>query len=109
MLTRNYIKLDNEIYFIVRKLRNTTTEEQANLIHEELNTNKLLKDNQGNWYCCHAVLETQYRDIDPNELVNLLEESQEETVEVKKKPDQDFGAYTKNNTTDKQQTIDTLI
>jgi hypothetical protein len=115
LVTRNYIKVNNEIYLVVRRLRNTTTDEQATLIHEELNTSELIRDSDGNWYCCHRIAEVEYREIDPNEILEVLEESNESeetqdiSLKIKKKKNKDLSVYKKTDAAESEQTVDQLI
>lgn len=75
LITRNYIKVNNESYMIVRSLNNNTTDEQAQQIHEDLNTDTLLRDNNGRWHCCLKVKDVEFRDISIDELMVMGEKS----------------------------------
>lgn len=66
-MIKNVIRHDEKIYIVDRKLPSSTTEESANRIHNVLGTDALLRDNQGNWFCCKVAKEVQFRDIDPSE------------------------------------------
>jgi len=63
-MIKNVIRHDDKIYIVERTLPSLTTEESANRIHGNLRTDALLRDNQGNWFCCKVAKEVQFRDID---------------------------------------------
>ena len=67
LITREHIKINDESYLVVRKLKDTTTDEQADQIHRELNTDTLIRDNQGRWYCCFKVKDVEFRDVNIDE------------------------------------------
>lgn len=68
-MIKNVIRHGEKIYIVDRKLPSSTTEESANRIHNVLGTDALLRDNQGNWFCCKIAKEVQFRDIDKSQPV----------------------------------------
>lgn len=68
-MIKNVIRHDEKIYIVDRKLPSSTTEESANRIHNVLGTDALLRDNQGNWFCCKVAKEVQFRDVDKSQPV----------------------------------------
>lgn len=68
-MIKNVIKHQDNVYIVDRKLPATTTEESATKIHNVLGTDTLLRDHQGNWFCCKVAKEVQFRDIDPSQPV----------------------------------------
>ncbi len=70
-MIKNVIRHDEKIYIVDRKLPSSTTEESANRIHNVLGTDALLRNQQGEWFCCKVAKEVQFRDIDPSQPVIL--------------------------------------
>ena len=68
-MIKNIIRHEDKVYIVDRKLSASTTEETANRIHNSLGTSTLLRDNQGNWFCCRVAKEVQFRDIDESQPV----------------------------------------
>lgn len=66
-MIKNVIRHDDKIYIIDRELPASTSEEQASRIHNALGTDALLRNQQGNWFCCKVAKEVQFRDINPND------------------------------------------
>ena len=66
-MLRNIIRQGDTVYVVERKLSPTTSEEDATRIHNLLETKTLLRDGNGNWYCCNIAQEVAFRDIDPAE------------------------------------------
>lgn len=63
-MIKNVIRHDDKIYIVDRKLPSSTTEESATRIHNVLGTDALLRNQQGDWFCCKVAKEVQFRDID---------------------------------------------
>ena len=68
-MIKNVIRYDDKIYIVERRLSSMTTEESANRIHNVLGTDALLRNQQGEWFCCKVAKEVQFRDIDPSQPV----------------------------------------
>lgn len=60
---KKIIRHDDKIYIVDRMLVPTTKEDDADRIHKILGTDTLLRDNQGNWFCCNTAKEVEFRDI----------------------------------------------
>jgi hypothetical protein len=58
------IKLDDKSYLIKRVLNENTTEEDAVRIHHTHETDTLLRDKSGKWFCCNLVKEVQFTDVE---------------------------------------------
>lgn len=76
-MIKNVIKHNDKVYIVDRKLPSSTTEESANRIHNVLGTDSLLRDNQGNWFCCKLAKEVQFRDVDKTHPVLVSDPSEE--------------------------------
>lgn len=63
-MVSNIIRIEDNVYQVVRILSNTTTEEQAKTIHEYLETNTLLKDKEGKWFCCNHLVDAEFNDVE---------------------------------------------
>ena len=63
-MVNNVIKIDGNIYVIRRVLNNTTSEETATIIHNNLGTDSLLRDKDGKWFCCIKAKDAEYRDVE---------------------------------------------
>ena len=63
-MVSNIIRIEDNVYQVVRILSNTTTEEQAKTIHEYLETNALLKDKEGKWFCCNQLVDAEFNDVE---------------------------------------------
>ena len=68
-MVKNIIKHDDKIYIIERELPGSTSEELANRIHNVLGTDALLRNQQGNWFCCKVAKEVEFRDIEKSKPV----------------------------------------
>ena len=68
-MIKNIIRHQENIYVVERKLSSTTTEESATQIHNSIGTDALLRDNQGNWFCCKLAKEVEFRDVDKSQPV----------------------------------------
>jgi len=63
-MINNIIKLEDNVYVIKRILNNTTSEETATSIHNNLGTDSLLRDKEGKWFCCIRAKDAEYRDVE---------------------------------------------
>lgn len=66
-MIKNVIRHDDKIYIIERRLPSMTTDESANRIHNVLGTDALLRNQQGEWFCCKVAREVQFRDVDKSQ------------------------------------------
>lgn len=66
---KNVIRHNDNIYIVSRTLNPSTPEEDATRIHKILGTDTLLRDNQGNWFCCKVAKEVQFKDVDKSKPV----------------------------------------
>jgi hypothetical protein len=69
-MIRNTIRIEDTTYLVRRILSNTTSEEDARRIHEYLETDTLLRDKEGSWFCCNKAVDVDFNDIEKN----ILEE-----------------------------------
>ena len=63
-MINNIIKIEDSVYVIKRVLNNTTSEETATTIHNNLGTDSLLRDKDGKWFCCIKAKDAEYRDVE---------------------------------------------
>lgn len=77
-MIKNVIRHDDKIYIVDRTLPSSTTEESANRIHNALGTDALLRNQQGDWFCCKVAKEVQFRDIDKSQPVIVSTSSPED-------------------------------
>lgn len=56
---------------IRRRLSPDTTEEDALRIHKHMDTDKLVRGNDGQWYCCMIVKDVPYQDKDITDVVEI--------------------------------------
>lgn len=68
------IRLNGQSLQIRRRLSPVTTEEDALRIHRHMGTDKLVRGNDGQWYCCVVVNDVEYIDKD---ITNVVEVSQD--------------------------------
>ena len=68
-MIKNVIRHDDKIYIVERRLLSMTTEESANRIHSVLGTDALLRNQQGDWFCCKVAKEVEFRDVDKSQPV----------------------------------------
>ena len=68
-MIKNVIRHDDKIYIVDRTLPSSTTEESATRIHNALGTDALLRNQQGDWFCCKVAKEVQFRDIEKPSII----------------------------------------
>ena len=68
-MIKNVIRHDDKIYIVNRMLPSSTSEETANRIHNVLGTDTLLRNQQGDWFCCKVAKEVEFKDIDSSKPV----------------------------------------
>jgi hypothetical protein len=63
-MINNIIKMNDNVYLIKRILNENTTEESAVRIHHTYETDTLLRDKSGKWFCCNLVKEVEFTDVE---------------------------------------------
>ena len=63
-MVNKIIKLNDNSYLIKRVLNENTTEENAVRIHHTCETDTLLRDKSGKWFCCTSVKEVEFTDVE---------------------------------------------
>jgi hypothetical protein len=63
-MINNIIRIEDNVYLVRRVLNNTTSEETATSIHNNLGTDSLLRDKDGKWFCCIRARDAEYRDVE---------------------------------------------
>lgn len=58
------IRIGDDLLHIRRRLSQVTTEEDALRIHTHMGTDKLLRGNDGQWYCCDLIKPVDYTEKD---------------------------------------------
>lgn len=65
------IRLGDELLQIRRRLSAVTSEDDARRIHQHMNTDKLVRGRDGEWFCCDVVKEVTYQDRDIEDVVEV--------------------------------------
>lgn len=63
-MVKNIIRHNDNIYVVRRELSSNTSEEDAIRIHHTCETDVLLRDKSGKWFCCTSVKDVEYKDIE---------------------------------------------
>lgn len=63
-MVKNIIRHNDNIYVVRRELNSNTSEEDAVRIHHTCETDVLLRDKSGKWFCCNSVKDAEYKDIE---------------------------------------------
>lgn len=63
-MVKNIIRHNDNIYVVRRELNSNTSEEDAVRIHHTCETDVLLRDKSGKWFCCNSVKDVEYKDIE---------------------------------------------
>lgn len=63
-MVKNIIRHNDNIYVVRRELSSNTSEEDAVRIHHTYETDVLLRDKSGKWFCCNSVKDAEYKDIE---------------------------------------------
>jgi len=109
LIKRNCIKVNDKSYLVVRSLNSSTTEELASEIHKDLETETLLRDANGNWFCCYNINDAIIKDIDDvsNEESIVTEDTESDTKQKEtKKIKKNLSAYTNNEHSSEGSVID---
>lgn len=63
-MVNKIIKHNDNVYLVKRILNENTLEEDAVRIHHTYETDTLLRDKTGKWFCCNSVQDATYSDIE---------------------------------------------
>ena len=63
-MVNNIIKVEDKVYLVKRILSETTSQESATSIHNNLGTDSLLRNKDGRWFCCISAKDVEYKDIE---------------------------------------------
>lgn len=63
-MVNKIIKHEDNIYLVKRVLSESTLEKDAVRIHHTYETDTLLRDKSGKWFCCNLVQEVTYSDLE---------------------------------------------
>lgn len=67
------LKQGDVTYVVKRILPPNTSDDVAMFIHNHIETETLLRDNSGKWYCCDLVREAEFRDTRESDFTNTLD------------------------------------
>ena len=63
-MVNKIIKHEDNIYLVKRVLSESTLEKDAVRIHHTYETDTLLRDKSGKWFCCNLVQDATYSDLE---------------------------------------------
>ena len=63
-MVKNIIRHNDNIYVVKRILNENTSEEDAIRIHHTCETDTLLRDKSGKWFCCITTKDVEYKDVE---------------------------------------------
>lgn len=63
-MINNIIRANETVYLVRRILNANTTEEDAIRIHNYSNTDTLLRDKEGKWFCCMNVIDAEFKEVE---------------------------------------------
>ena len=61
-MINNIIRVEDSVYLVRRILKESTTEDSATKIHNQLGTDTLLRSKDGKWYCCVKAKDADFRE-----------------------------------------------